>query len=111
MVISTENTASLLRAKPPCLNEEKKLGPTCIPMAYMNKINPAFFNSWRVSASRVTPRCPKNRPTNNIHVVPNDTPFILSLDNRTPMVITNANRNKVTAVWEPKNEYKYCIDF
>ena len=72
-------TASILSLIPPSLNEEKKPGPTCKPIAKMKIISPNSlinFNTWSFTSY---PKCPIIIPTKRTNVTPNDTPPILSL--------------------------------
>ena len=64
---------------PPSLNEEKKPGPTCIPIENMKRINPNSLKKFKTSVSAVYPKCPNRIPTKRTNVTPSDTPNTLIL--------------------------------
>lgn len=81
---------------PPCLNEAKKPGPTCRPIEKTKRINPNSCTKWRTSPSTVMPKWLKRMPTKSIHVMPSETPPILTFPRRMPTVITSA---KISTAW------------
>ena len=75
---------------PSCLNDEKKLGPTCRPIEKMKRIRPNSWMNLSVAWSTSTPRWPTKIPQNSTKVAPSEIPKIFTLPSITPMAMTTA---------------------
>ena len=98
------NMASPFNTKPPFLNEEKKPGPTCIPIEKMNKISPNSLMKWSTPESTESPKCPIKMPTNSTKVVPSDIPKNFTFPSITPKAITSEYTKIEWATEPPVNK-------
>ena len=91
-------TASAFIFTPPSLKDEKKPGPTCMPIEKINRISPNSRRKWSTFESTVYPKWPMKMPTKRTNVTPSDTPNILILPRYIPMKITKEYNRMVAAI-------------
>ena len=98
--------ASVTSVMPPCLNDEKKPGPTCRPMEKTKRIRPNSLTKWSTGASMVMPKWLRAMPTKRIHVIPSDTPPTFALPSNKPPVIASASVRTAWAI--PCSQKRAC---
>ena len=87
MITTTER---ILRRSPSARSDEIKLGPTCNPIAYMNKTRGEIAQGPRTAGSMVNPICPKRSDEKRTPATPNRTPRTRIAPKSRPMVAARA---------------------